>query len=259
MNNELENYIRNNLDALDRKKPDTAVLGRVLEEMKSKRNDRPAGIVISFRLLKWAAACLLVAACGIALWYFKKQQPATVVAKTNMPAKPPLQQPVPDSAEPTAIDIVDQNIAMRKKAFVHRAKAEQAISFAGLYNMQSAASRIRAVASASRQKNDRNDVVDALVQILNNDPNTNVRLAALDGLTRFYREAYVRRKLVASLKNQRDPVVQINLIILLTRMRESGILSDLEKMVNDANTNKTVKDFAWSGILQLRPKPINYN
>ena len=101
-------------------------------------------------------------------------------------------------------------------------------------------------------KNTGNDIVDALVNTLNTDPNANVRLAALDGLTRFYRDDYVRKKLIASLKKQQDPLVQIALIDLLTRMRESGILSELEKIVNDENTQKAVKDCAYSGIIQLR-------
>jgi len=57
--------------------------------------------------------------------------------------------------------------------------------------------------------------------------------------------------LLASLKKQSDPLVQIALIGLLTRMRESGILTELEKMVQDPATEKTVKDCAYSSILQL--------
>ena len=251
MGTELENYIRNNLNELDREKPDAAVLGRILKEMKEKKNEGVGGIVIPFRVLKWAAACLLITACGIAWWYFKKQ-PAAEVTLTNIPEKQSVPQPVADSLKPAQVDVADKNIAVHKKIFVNKVKAAQTVSFAGLYNMQSAADRINAVASTSRLKNIDKDVVDALVQILNNDPNTNVRLAALDGLTRFNREVYVRKKLVASLKKQHDPVVQINLIALLTRIRELSILSDLEKMVNDENTNKDVKDYAWSGIMQLR-------
>lgn len=260
MSDELENYIRSNLDELDRKKPDDAVLGRILSAMKPAGNDVPKGMVVPFRVLKWAAACLLVAACGMAWWYFNRQQPATEVTEvtqTAIPEQRPLQQQEKDPAERTAIDMVNENIAQRKKALVRKVKAEKTVFFAGLYNRQSAATRISAVASVSRLKNKDNDVTDALVHILDNDPNTNVRLAALDGLTRFYKETYVRKKLVTSLKKQQDPLVQINLIDLLTRMRESAILSELEKMVNDDNTDKAVKDVAYSGIMELRHKRIN--
>jgi hypothetical protein len=232
MSNELEKYLRENPDALDRKKPDDAVLGRILKEMASKRNEKAAGIIIPFRLLKWAVACLLIAVCGIAVWYVKMQRPAIHVVRTSAPEKQPPRQ-------------VGGDMAAR------------ALLFSALYNMQSAASRIDAVASVSRLKNEDNSVVDALEQLLNNDPNSNVRLATLDGLAQLYKNPDVRRKLAASLKKQQDPLVQISLITLLTRMRELSILPDLDKMVQDQNTNKAVKDFAFSGILQLRPELIN--
>lgn len=252
MSSELENYIRNNLDELDRKKPAPSVLNRILEEMGSSKNKRPAGILLSFRLLKWAAACLLVMACGIAVWYANKQPQDTHGATTNIPQTGPLPAPKTDPVIQSPIDIVDKQFATPKKIVVRKVKKEKTELLSGLSNMQSAASRINAVASASRMKNKDNEVVDVLVQTLNNDPNANVRLAALDGLTRFHREAYARRKLAASLNKQQDPLVQINLIDLLTSMRELSILSDLDRIVNDENSNKAVKDVAWAGILKLR-------
>jgi HEAT repeat protein len=261
MSNELENYLRHNLDQLDRKKPDAAILGRILEEMEAKKSDAPKGIVISFRLLKWAAACLLVTTCGLVVWHFKKQPVVVEVVQREKPVKPYLPQtptePVIEPVAPAVIATVDEEIAMRKKALVNKVKTKQAILLAGLNNTQSAASRINAIMGASQLKKGSNTIIDALVQILDKDPNANVRLAALDGLTRFYREDYVRKKLVASLKIQHDPLVQINLINLLTRMRESAIMDQLEEIVNDDNTNKAVKDVAYSGMLQLRPGITN--
>jgi HEAT repeats len=258
MSHELESYIRSNLDELDRKKPDDAVLSRVLDEMKSKKNKRPAGIVLSFRFVKWAAACLLVTACGIALWHFMRQQPAPHVDITHIPEKKqPLAPLNTDPEECATVDALDKRIPIHEKAVVRKVKKKKAVLLAGLNNMQSAASRISAIASTSKMKNNGNDVVDVLVQTLNNDPNANVRLAALDGLTRFHSKTYVRRELVASLNKQQDPLVMINLIDLLTWMRELSILSDLERIVNDENTSKVVKDIAWSGILRLSPRTIN--
>ena len=255
MTNELENYIRKNRDELDRAAPDAAVLGRILEEMKSKGKGKPHRIVVPFRLLKWAAACLLAAACSMAWWYFNRQQRAPEVVKSNVPQQRP--QPAPDVKERTAIDAADKSIAVQKKVFVRKANAEQTGWRTALYNMPSAASRVQAIALISQRKNNTQTVIDALIHTLNNDPNTNVRLAALDGLTKFHKEMYVRKALITSLKKQQDPVVQINLIDLLTRMRERNVLPDLEQMANDKNTNSIVRDIAYSGILQLRPGIIN--
>jgi hypothetical protein len=254
MNNELENYIHNNRDVLDRAAPDAAVLDRILEEMKSKRQGAPHSTVVPLPLLKWAAACLLAGACCIA-WYFNRQQRAREVVKSTVQKKQ--LQPAPDDKERAAIDTVNKSIAIQKKAFMGKVNAGQTGFGSGLNNMQSAAARIQAIAVISQRKNNTRAVIDVLIYTLNSDPNTNVRLAALDRLTIFHKKVYVRKALITSLKKQQDPVVQINLIDLLTQMRERNVLPGLEQMVNDKNTNKTVRDMAYSGILQLRPEMIN--
>jgi hypothetical protein len=253
MSNELEKYIRDNVEQLDRKQPNPAVLNRVLEEMKAKEQKQPVGIVIPMRLVKWAAACLLVTACGIAVWYFNKPTPTTGFV-TDVPEKRPAPGPKTEPAEPVAVEVKDKPVAMPAQIVVRKVRPKKTIVLAGINDMQSAASRINAVTSASRMKSNRKEVVDALVKVLNNDPNTNVRLAALDGLTRFHKEPHVRQKLVASLKKQQDPMVQIDMIDLLTGMRELSMLSDLEAMVNDENVHRAVKDMAWTSIQQLRTR-----
>ena len=83
------------------------------------------------------------------------------------------------------------------------------------------------------------------------DPNTNVRLTALEALGKFYQQEHVRRALVTSLTTQKDPVVQIALIRLLVQMKEKQIVNDLEKITRDGQVMKAVKDEAYSGILKL--------
>ncbi|HTI92418.1 MAG TPA: HEAT repeat domain-containing protein [Puia sp.] len=267
MSNELEKYILENLDQLDRKKPDAAVLDRVLQEMRSDRNGRVKGKVIPIRLVKWAAACLLVLAIGMVVWNIKRQaqQPGVdpvignnaAVADRNNADIALRQNPElagrnnPDLADRHNAAVADEPPPVPKRPLTPKVAGKQAVLFADLHTMQSAASRINAIQTVSRYKKADKDVVDALERILNNDPNSNVRLATLDILARFYRKTYVRKRLAASLKRQQDPVVQIELISLLIRMRESGILSELEKMANDENTNRAVKDISYSGILQL--------
>ncbi len=86
---------------------------------------------------------------------------------------------------------------------------------------------------------------------MNNDPNTNVRLAALEAIAKFHRESYVRKQLTAALKKQKDPIVQVELIQVLTKMKQTSILGELEKLVKDVNTDKEVKDRAYASILTL--------
>jgi hypothetical protein len=255
MQNDLEKYIYQNRDKFDLKTPPPFVIDRIVEQMKAENKKKPTGILIPFPVIRWAAASLILVACGIAFLILRKIPDNTAIVKTNIPvetSKSPDDQSGnngdSNKTEPVkkGMDAVDDDLAQNQNS-------KKLVRFAGLNNMESPASRINAASAASRLQNHGNDVVDALVLTLNSDPNSNVRLAALDGLGRFYQENYVRRQLIASLKKQHDPVVQIAMINLLTRMRESAILVELDRMVNDATIQKGVKDCAYSSILILRP------
>jgi HEAT repeat protein len=120
-----------------------------------------------------------------------------------------------------------------------------------LDNSQSASQRIQGVNVAMGAEKADDEVVKALVKLMNEDPNSNVRLAALEALSKFIDEAPVRNAILTSLSKQKDPVVQIALIQLLVRMKEKGVVNDLQKIVDDEGTIQAVKDEAYTGILKL--------
>lgn len=120
-----------------------------------------------------------------------------------------------------------------------------------LENDQSASQRIQGVNVAMTVEKADDEIVKVLVKTLNEDPNTNVRLAALEALSRFHQEPKVRKQLIEALPKQKDPVVQIALIQLMVKMKEKGVVDDLQKLVDDNNTMKAVKDEAYSGIMKL--------
>ena len=118
-------------------------------------------------------------------------------------------------------------------------------------NKQSASQRIQGVNVAMTIESADDDVVEALIKRMNEDPNTNVRLAALDALSKFHDEPQVRKALVEGLSSQKDPVVQIALIQLMVKIKEKGIVTDLKRIVDDEQSMKAVKDEAYSGLLEL--------
>ncbi|MEX1240737.1 MAG: HEAT repeat domain-containing protein [Cyclobacteriaceae bacterium] len=120
-----------------------------------------------------------------------------------------------------------------------------------LGNDQSASQRIRGVNVAMGISGADDEIVTALLKTMQMDPNTNVRLAALDALAGFQHDAIVRKGLVDALSKQTDPMVQINLIQLLVQMKEKVVVKDLQKIVDDAGTMQAVKDEAYTGILKL--------
>jgi len=133
-------------------------------------------------------------------------------------------------------------------------KENQRLKEEMLANMEdpsSASLRMRAVNNVTTMATLDDVVVSALVKTMNEDKNTNVRLAALDALSKFQTEPKVKKELIASLSKQDDPIEQIALIQLMVKMKEKGVLNDLNRIIEDTNTIKPVKDEAYSGILKL--------
>jgi anti-sigma-K factor RskA len=122
---------------------------------------------------------------------------------------------------------------------------------AQLRNTSSASERMDAATVAYTLAQPDDEIVRALVTALNGDRNTNVRLAALDALGKFYREPNVRQELITALATQTDPVVQIALIQLLAHMKEQSVTKELEKIIDDSRTLQPVKDEAHRALLQL--------
>jgi hypothetical protein len=118
-------------------------------------------------------------------------------------------------------------------------------------NDQSASQRMTGVAVAYKFEKADDEIVQVLVKTMHEDPNTNVRMAALEALSKFHSEPKVRQVLMNSLSVQKDPVVQIALIQLLVTMKEKGVMKDLERMTKDKTMMKAVKDEAYSGMLKL--------
>lgn len=120
-----------------------------------------------------------------------------------------------------------------------------------LQNQLSASQRMQGVSVALQMKEADNDVVNALVRALEEDPNSNVRIAAMEALAHFEDDPAVRPALVKSLATQKDPVVQIALIQLLVQLREKSVIKDLERLVEDEQNLEAVKNEAHKGILKL--------
>lgn len=120
-----------------------------------------------------------------------------------------------------------------------------------LANENSASQRIAGVNVALKINKADDEVVHALVKAMNEDVNSNVRLAALQALSTFQDEPAVRSALIQSLSTQKDVVVQIALIQLLVKMKEKSVLKSLEDIVDDDQTIQAVKDEAYTGILKL--------
>jgi hypothetical protein len=148
--------------------------------------------------------------------------------------------------------ISKQNVQQEKLLAIEKELAEtKSMMMAQIDNQQSASQRLQGINVALTIPSADDEVVNALAKRMNEDPNTNVRLAALEALSKFHTEPPVRKVLLDALSTQKDPVVQIALIQLMVKMKEKSIVNDLQKIVDDNETMKAVKDEAYSGILKL--------
>ena len=116
---------------------------------------------------------------------------------------------------------------------------------------QSASQRMLGVYATNTLSTPDDEIIDALANTMESDASSNVRMAALEALSRFYQDPKVKQLLIKSLAMQKDPVIQIALIQLLVQMKEKSILPDLERLSRQNHPVKAVKDEAYKGIFKL--------
>jgi hypothetical protein len=134
---------------------------------------------------------------------------------------------------------------MRKE--LHSTKQLVALS---LLQQQSASERLQGVSWTTRVTPDP-QVIDALQRTLRYDSSVDVRLAALDALSRHGDQPEVSRGLVESLEVRQSPLVQVELIDVLVRLHESSAVEPLKRLEQDPNLDPTVRQKAGWGIRQL--------
>ncbi len=120
-----------------------------------------------------------------------------------------------------------------------------------LLNQSSAADRISGLTMTGQLTNVDTQLYATLLLLLNSDPNVNVRMAAVNALTNFAENEYVRRELIISLGLQTNPLVQISLIDLLASIKETDSSSTLIKMISNPEVDERVKKRARKALKQF--------
>ncbi|GAA3999901.1 hypothetical protein GCM10022408_08630 [Hymenobacter fastidiosus] len=105
----------------------------------------------------------------------------------------------------------------------------------------SAVQRLKAVSHAEELAPTNERVLAALLSTLNQDPNVNVRLAALEVLTGLTQEPIVRQGLVKSLTQQDSPLVQSALADVMVQLQDRRSVRPLRKLLQQDNLNEQVK------------------
>jgi len=115
----------------------------------------------------------------------------------------------------------------------------------------SSSERIQAVSYAGEFENPDQKTINALIFILNNDKNANVRIASAYALSKFAGIEAVSDSLVKSLILQNDPLVQITLISILAEKNERRALIPIQEIIANKNTLPDVRIVAKNSLRTL--------
>jgi HEAT repeat protein len=130
-------------------------------------------------------------------------------------------------------------------------EATRKLVFNLLQNDLSPSQRIMGVKAAYEAEQKDDAIVNALIKVMNEDPNVNVRLSAMEALSKFSNEIIVRKALIESLHKQTDPVMQIALIQVLVQLKEKEAVQSLKEIIESEVVPESVKDEAYGGIIKL--------
>ncbi|MCK5220462.1 MAG: HEAT repeat domain-containing protein, partial [Candidatus Aminicenantes bacterium] len=104
----------------------------------------------------------------------------------------------------------------------------------------SATKRIKAISYTDEFENVDDKILNTFLDTLNNDPNPNVRLAAVEALSRFSDIQFVRKGLVKSILKQESPLVQVALIDLMLKLKEKASKKELSILLENRELNYSV-------------------
>jgi anti-sigma factor RsiW len=121
-----------------------------------------------------------------------------------------------------------------------------------MLQQQSASERLQGVSWSTREDHLDPQVQLALMRTLRSDGSVDVRLAALDALSRHAAQPLVRKGVLESLSEQQSPLVQVAMIDQLTEWRDPDAAQRLLKFEQTPNLNPAVKQRAEWAIAKLQ-------
>jgi len=116
----------------------------------------------------------------------------------------------------------------------------------------SASERLQGVSWSNREDHLDTQVQSALLHTLRYDGSVDVRLAALDALSRHAGQPQIRKGVVDALQEQQSPLVQVALIDQLTEWRDPDATQRLRQFEQTPNLNPAVKQRAEWAIAKLQ-------
>jgi hypothetical protein len=120
-----------------------------------------------------------------------------------------------------------------------------------LLHQESASERLKGVSLGSRGNGSDPDIASALIYAMNHDRNVNVRLAALDALSRDIGTSGVRGEIIRTFPEQSSPLMQIALVDVLVQINDPESREVLQQALTRPGLLPDVRERIGQGIRQI--------
>jgi hypothetical protein len=114
-----------------------------------------------------------------------------------------------------------------------------------------ASERMKAVSYTNDLKKVDDKVIDALFTTLNNDPNVNVRLSALEALAALGNHPEVRTGLIKSITTQDSPIIQLAIADVMLKLQEKRSVGSFRELLKQKGLEDEVKQKVKETITKL--------
>lgn len=135
----------------------------------------------------------------------------------------------------------DSSTEIRLTAMSSELREMKTMMAVSLLDHPSPTERMKAVQSFSGQVKSNAAVAQRLLETLDNDPNVNVRLVALEVLVQLVDDPHVREGLIDTIKRQKSPLMQLAITDAMVGLQEREAIDPLKEMLEQKELNYTVR------------------
>lgn len=142
-------------------------------------------------------------------------------------------------------------LVFRKEPQVHTEIVVATPDSINAFTSNSAFDRIQAINNVNLKTTQKQELLKTLANILLTDKNTNVRMAALYGLTGYVSETQVFDVILQALKTEKDPALQILLITTLGQKNNQKTQEAIRSIIDNSAVQKDVRSVAEQTLKTL--------